>query len=271
MNAATAASHALDMNAIGYFYLPAASLHDEGILHRYRAKITKCQIFMIGLRPAVKLEHVREDSGKMIATFSVLGQKYEPEWPIPAGFSLRQEKGAWTLVNEAGKRMFPDSESMMGRLHEEFVKLDFNVLYIGQVFGGPGARHAIEQLRKSDLVPKLREQTPEGYRLEILLLEMAGDPETRFDAEDAELITLCEAALIKHFRPAHNMGSDRSFPSTKPRMLRGCAGRGIESIRARIAFEELPFRIFSDVVAPAVEQEARIDLSGGDAARTFFG
>lgn len=271
MTAAQAASHALDMNASGYFYLPAASLHDEGILHRYRAKITKCQIFMIGLRPAVKLDHVREDSGRMIAAFSVLGQTYSPEWPIPAGFSLRQDKGAWTLVNEAGKRMFPDQESMMARLHEDFVKLDFNVLYVGQVFGGPGARHAVEQLRKSDIVTKLTQQTPEGWRLEVLMLEMAGDPETAVHADDSEMITLCEAALIKHFRPAFNRGPDGSFASTKPRMLRGCAGRGIESIRVRIAFEELPFRIYSEAAAPTVLHDVRVELKDQQAEKTFFG
>jgi hypothetical protein len=270
MNAA-AASHALEMNATGYFYMPAASLHDEGILHRYRAKITKCQIFMIGLRPAVKLDHVREDSGKMIATFSVLGQEYAPSWPIPASFSLRQEKGAWTLVNEAGKRMFPDSETMMARLHEDFVKLDFNVLYIGQVFGGPGARHAVEQLRKSDVVAKLQQATPAGYRLEVLMLEMAGNPETIVEADDAEMITLCEAALIKHFRPAYNRHPDGSFPSTKPRMLRGCAGRGIEAIHVRVAFEELPFRLFSETVEAATAHDVRVALSDESARVGFFG
>ncbi len=274
-NGSTQASedpHQLEMNAVGYFYLPAASLGDEGIYHKYRDTIVKCQIFMIGLRPVVKLVNVVQTGKKMSTVYHVLGQDHAPEWPIPPGWELEQEKGAWTLVDAAGKRMFPDTEHALARLHEEFVKLDFNALYIGQVFGGPGARNAVEQLRKSEIVKKINATgVPDGYRLEVLLLEVAGRPASRVEADDAEKITLCEAALIRHFKPKFNQHPDGGFPSTKPRMLHGLADRTISSVVMHIALEELPFRIFSDAIAPESTHKIAQDLHDHGERERFFG
>src|ERR1700744_6292950 len=67
---------------------------------------------------------------------------------------------------------------MVGKLALTDAPLNFDIQYIGQSYGSDGSRNALDRLRKHETLQKIALQgVPEGYRLELLLLEVV--PATR--------------------------------------------------------------------------------------------
>src|SRR5262249_3343054 len=152
----------------------------------------------------------------------------------------------------------------------------FKVLYIGQAYGDDGSRNAIDRLKKHETLQKIALQgVPEGYRLELLLLEVMPNTtvvtmfnpwakekddgskrigfglDKLFGTNEEEQIALYEAALIRYFQPKFNKTFKESFPSTRMRILRDCYDKDFSTVVAEINCDRLPYDLFSESVVAA--------------------
>ena len=91
-----------------------------------------------------------------------------------------------------------------------------------------------------------------------------------FGTDEQERITLYEASLIKHFQPKYNIEFKNSFPSTNLKVLADCYDRDFSSLVAEICFDEPPFLLFSDKVAPQRDHMVVHDLHDNEDRRVFF-
>jgi hypothetical protein len=126
---------------------------------------------------------------------------------------------------------------------------------------------------KHETLQKIAVQgVPEGYRLELILLEVV--PATRvitmfnpkaedrnqggkrikagldklFGTDEKERVSLLEAAFIRYFRPPFNEKFKDSFPSTNMKVLKDCYAKNFSAVIAEIGFDELPYKLCSGQV-----------------------
>lgn len=184
---------------------------------------------------------------------------------------------------------------MSSRLSLEHDAVDFKVLYIGQAFGEDGSRNALDRLKKHETLQKIAlKGIPDRYELTILMLAiepanrlvtmfnpLAQDKEQGserirkgldklFNTSEAERTTLYEASLIRYFQPPFNKEFKNSFPSTNMKLLTDCYDKDFSALVAEICIDELPFKLFSDVVPHKRYHIAKHDLHLEEARRVFF-
>ena len=111
--------------------------------------------------------------------------------------------------------------------------------------------------------PHAENKDKEGTRIKAGLDKL-------FDTDEAERITLYEAALIRYFEPEFNKEFKKSFPSTQLKVLEDCYDKDFSAVVAEICIDDLPFLIGSETVAPAQYHIAKHDLHDEDERKAFF-
>jgi hypothetical protein len=288
--------HALNMYANSFSLLPASAIYDEDALKPFKSVIERCHIYLIGKVPKVDFVGARQSERTLFVSMEVLGKTYEIDWLLPDGLDLKEEDGLWYLLDEQGRRSFPTTEAKYQKLAQTYDCLQFDVQYIGQAFGADGSRNALDRLRKHETLQKIALQgVPEGYRLELILLEVV--PATRvitvfnpkaedktqgagrikagldklFGTDEKERVSLFEAALIRYFRPPFNERFKDSFPSTNMKVLKDCYAKDFSAIVAEIGFDgRLPFKLRSDQVEAKDHHIASFNLSADEDRAVFF-
>ena len=135
---------------------------------------------------------------------------------------------------------------------------------------------------------------PEGYRLELILLEVV--PATRvitmfnpkaedksqweerikagldklFGSDEKERVSLFEAAFIRYFRPPFNERFKDSFPSTNMKVLKDCYGKDFSAIIAEVGFDELPYKLCSGQIEAKDHHIASFNLNTKEDRAVFF-
>lgn len=287
--------HALSMYAYSFVHFPANFIYDELSLSQFEKTIKSCHIYLIGLLPVVSFVDARQEDRQLITTLSLLGSSHDIAWPLDNGLNLYHEDEHHYVADQKGNRSFPAIESMMIRLNQKTQKVNFDVKYIGQAYGKDGSRNALDRLMKHETLQKIALQgIPDGYRLELLLLEI--QPSNKiftvfnpnasnknqgnerinagldklFDTNEQERITLYEASLIRYFMPVFNKEFKNSFPSTNMKVLKDCYDKDFSAIIAEICFDELPYFLYSDVIEPDQYHIITHDLHDNDARKVFF-
>ncbi|MCK1641473.1 hypothetical protein IVA95_28990 [Bradyrhizobium sp. 157] len=146
--------HALHLYADSFSLFPARAIYDEEALKPYMSVIERCHIYLIGKVPKMDFVGARQSERTLYVSMKVLGKTYEVDWPIPDGMNLKEENGAWFLVDEQGTRGFVTQDEIfqrMARLHDCLL---FDIQYIGQAYGADGSRNALDRLRKHETLQK---------------------------------------------------------------------------------------------------------------------
>ncbi len=288
--------HALSMYADSFVTMPAHSIYEGSQIGPLLDQIRSCHIYLIGMTPKIDFVDAVEDGQDLVTSLVVRKKRYDLRWEMPSGASLKGNgSGGWYLQHSSGKKYFP-SEMAIGReLVSRFNAVDFKVLYIGQAFGRDGSRHALDRLKKHETLQKIAlKGVPDGHFLTILMLSIkpsnqlitvfnpwAKDKsqgskrivsglEKLFCTSEVERTTLYEASLIRYFKPQFNIDFKNSFPSTNMKVLRDCYAKDFSAIIAEINIDELPYLLFSDVVAPKLCHIAKHDLHTDENRRVFF-
>jgi len=287
--------HALNMHAYSFVYFPAKRIYDTENLKKFSETIDHCHIYLIGKVPKIEFINAKQEQSKLICSYSSLGKEYHIQVPLPEGMKLHFEDEHWYLSNGDGQRYAPEEDKLALQLHRQHGLPNFEVQYIGQAFGTDGSRNALDRLKKHETLQKISVQEVEdGYRLEILLLEIQPSNkiitslnpraidtsktderislgmEKLFGTSEKERITLYEASLIRYFRPKFNVEFKNHFPSTNMKVLNDCYEKDFSAIVAEICFDEMPFFLFSESVEKKHYHIAKYDLHKDADRKVFF-
>jgi hypothetical protein len=289
--------HAFGMYADGYCLLPADALYNDEILAEFQELTKSSHIYLIGLLPLVEFNSAREEDGQIIFTVSMLGRRHDLSWPLPPGLKLCRSADGYFIENKNGARCGPTNEMILKKINDSVETVKFEVQYIGQAFGKDGSRNAIDRLRKHETLQKISLLgVPEGFHLSIMLIEIQpnnqlftvfnpwaennddAESSARIDAgfdkmygtSEQEQVALYEASLIRYFMPKFNTIFKNSFPSTNHKVLQDCYAKDFAAIVAEICFDNLPFRLCSEVVEPSLYHTVKHDLHDDSARRIFF-
>jgi hypothetical protein len=287
--------HALNLYADSFSLFPARAIYDEKALKPFMSVIERCHIYLIGKVPKVDFVGARQSDRTLFVSMEMLGKNYEVDWPIPDGLNIGEEDGAWYLLDEQGTRSFVTEDAIFQKFAQTYDCLLFDVQYIGQAYGTDGSRNALDRLRKHETLQKISVQgVPEGYRLELILLEVV--PATRvitmfnprtedksqggmrikarldklFGTDEKERVSLFEASFIRYFRPAFNEKFKDSFPSTNMKVLKDCYDKDFSAVIAEIGFDELPYKLCSGQVEAKDHHIANFNLSSKEERAVFF-
>lgn len=288
--------HAIGMYALSFSIIPAEGIYDKDALAPLMSVIDTCHIYLIGYTPRIEFIDADDNNGKLNIKFIVLGQEHVVSYDIPEGISYKNDDGLHYLEDINGQRYWPDESDMQARLSAESGVVNFEVKYIGQAFGKDGSRNAVDRLLKHETLQKIAlKGVPDGYRLTLLMLaiepnnqlitsmnpfaENKDDSKQRiksgldklFNTNEQEQVALYEAALIRYFRPEFNVEFKNSFPSTNLKILQDCYEKDFSAVIAEICIDELPFRLFSQEVEPALYHMAKHDLHKDENRKMFFG
>jgi hypothetical protein len=263
--------HALVMYAKGFVTMPAFLIYEDEQIAPLLDQIRHCHIYMIGRIPKVACLGAAQDGQDLVTSFEVASKRYDLRWPMSAAMALKGDgETGWYVEDAGGVKSFPSLAIMGQRLSAEHDAVGFDVLYIGQAFGGDGSRNALDRLKKHETLQKIAVKgIPEGYLLTILMLaiepanqlvtminpwakdQSQGSERIKngldklFGTNEAERTTLYEASLIRHFQPPFNKEFKNSFPSTNMKLLAECYDKDFSALVAEICIDELPFRLFS--------------------------
>lgn len=288
--------HALCMHAYSFCTIPAEGIYDKEALGPLMEVIKKCHIYVIGYLPRIILKNAKHDNCKLILTYKICDEEYRIEYETPDDLKLVEEDDKYYLIDDKGESFWPSEDGIQSRLLHMSKSVNLNVKYIGQAYGTDGSRNAVDRLLKHETLQKISlKGVPEGYRLILLMLEIqpatqmitlfnpraknidddAGRIESGLDklygTTERERIALYEAALIRYFSPQFNKEFKNSFPSTSLKILQDCYSKDFGGVVAEIYIDELPFRLFSDVVDVSYNHIAKFNLHKDKDRDMFFG
>ncbi|MCA1381456.1 hypothetical protein [Bradyrhizobium sp. BRP23] len=287
---------ALSLYADSYSLFPARTIYDKEALKPLMPVIERCHIYLIGKVPKMTLEDARLSEQTLFISTKVLGKTYEVSWPLPEDMKLKEENGAWCLFDDRGPRGWVSDDDIFQNMSRTHDCLHFDIQYIGQAYGEDGSRSALDRLLKHETLQRIAVSgVPEGYRLELLLLEVVPgtrvitvfDPKAQdkaqgavrikagldklFGTDEKERVSLFEAALIRYFRPPFNTKFKDSFPSTNMKVLKDCYDKGFSAVIAEVGFDgKLAYKLFSADVAASDHHMARFNLTKEEDRAIFF-
>ncbi|TDR36597.1 hypothetical protein DFR29_12818 [Tahibacter aquaticus] len=285
--------HAISTYALSYIALPAAAIYEKARLEPLADLIQKCHVYFIGLAPRVRAGSINQRGRVLHIPMSALGQRTVVEVGLADGVDFDSSNGL--LIRQAdGATHELDTLWLTSRLSDK-MPLDFEVLYIGQAYGSDGGRNAIDRLIKHETLQKIAlNGVPEGWDLMLLLVEVLSDnrvmivinPHAQTSDDDNaranagmaklietpyhELVSLYEAAMIRYFRPRFNIAFKDSFPSTNLKVLTDCYEKDFSGLVAEFVFDDFPWRLKSETVAPSFFHIAYHDLHTEQARTLFF-
>ncbi|PHP66929.1 hypothetical protein CSC94_11880 [Zhengella mangrovi] len=287
--------HALNMHAASFFYMPAAGIYDRERLEPHAELIAKCHIYLIGFVPRVNFVNAAQKDRDLVLTYEILGKSYDLVWELPPEAMLHHENGLWYVGDGTGRRFFPNEGACLQRLNHQYGVIKFLVKYIGQAYGQDGSRSALDRLIKHETLQKISLLgAPEGYRLELILLQVEPDNqiitifnpfaenkkdgsaridqglEKLFNTSEEERVALYEAAMIRYFSPEFNMEYKNSFPSTTLKILQDCYDKDFSAVSAELVLDDLPVTLYSEAVTPTDMHFAFHDLHTDEARKVFF-
>jgi len=286
--------HALAMHAHSYVTVPANAIYSNSVLAEYSEITENCHIYLIGLIPRVDMEGLRQEGDVLVFTLKVGGTSHDLKLDIQPGDKLIHDDETWHVLQPSGQRYYLKPEALLALLRKQ-VGIHFNVQYVGQAYGSDGSRNALDRLRKHETLQKISilgippEQQLTLFLLEILpatkvitifnpRAENRTDGEARIEngidklygTTEQERVTLYEASLIRYFQPKFNKEFKNSFPSTNMKVLRDCYKKDFTAIVAEICFDDIPFQLFSETVAPAPYHIIKHFLHTDEARKSFF-
>ncbi len=176
--------------------------------------------------------------------------------------------------------------------------LALEVLYIGQSYGVEGSRTSLDRLRKHEtlqaIYSRAAAETPD-LEVWILLWHITPNTLLMFDGaskdylvddkeddqhldqvlsapvSDQQIINLCEAAMIRYFRPEFNIRFKDSFPSPAHSTYAECYSLDLNSISIEVESEDVNVHIWSSAASRASQRHfATFPLHSSAERRSMF-
>lgn len=294
--AAFQVENALSMYAVNYATIPAKAIYDKELLAQFTEIINSCHIYLIGYTPIVRTISVEKKERKLHFSIKSASEKYVVEMDLPDDFTFKNEGEEYHLTDSQGNKYEIKDSYLLRRLSSLHDAFNFEVKYIGQAYGKDGSRNALDRLNKHETLQKIAVKgAPEGHEISLLLLSIesgnqlittinpfaddggnGGDRfqiglEKLYKTNEAERISIYEAALIRYFYPEFNKEFKESFPSTNLNILKDCYDKDFSAVVAEISIDELPFKLWSETAAPKWSHIAKHDLHKREDRRMFFG
>lgn len=256
------------IHADNFCTIPASAIYDSKSLEPFMSVIKSCHIYLIGFTPIIDLVYMSQKNRQLTMKYLIAENEHTIYYDLEEGLSLVEDEGIGKIEDSSG-RIYSFSESdIQSRLNIETQAVNFDVKYIGQVYGKDGSRNAIDRLLKHETLQKISLRgCPSGYNLSQLLLAIdpknqvmvAANPLAKrveegkarilngFDkllnTTEKECIALYEASLIRYFSPEFNTEFKNSFPSTNLKVLQDCYEKDFSGVIAEICIDQLPFRL----------------------------
>lgn len=287
--------HALSLYALDFFTLPANALYDRNELKKYKDTIKKCHIYIVGFIPVVEFTGAKQDDRKLIMSFEILSKSYELVVNLPDEYDLVLIDDLWYISDGDNIRSLPSEDWCLLQLHLRHDVSRFHVKYIGQAYGKNGSRNALDRLSKHEKLQEIAiKGCPDQHRLQILMLVIepnnriitsfnpraidskSGDArisaglDKLFSTNEAERISLYEAALIRYFLPQYNLEFKNSFPSTNLNILKDCYEKDFSGLVAEVNFDDMPFSLYSENVKANPTHAAYYNLHDDRDRQIFF-
>ncbi|HEX4302703.1 MAG TPA: hypothetical protein VHZ78_07915 [Rhizomicrobium sp.] len=270
----------------------------------------RCHIYLICRSPALSLDtqtFLHKDglgSGHLLRKISGKTEriKFRMRMDVPAGGWIKvgdyphRELLTFDRDGAATGYHFPARWiAQKSRLSDDTAR-DFEVLYVGQSYGGDGSRTAFTRLQSHSTLQKIladhSAKRPDD-ELMLFLFEYENQMFTHIDGitkaqssdeEDTEhwmnildnplsekqQIALAEAGLIRYFEPEYNEIYKSSFPQEQQRILDGCYELDMSAIVVEINTEELAAPLWSPSRGKGLHHIAQYDLHDPDKRRSFF-
>lgn len=286
----------LSMYAYSQYLMPAKHIYDDAVIKAIgQDLINKCHIYMVGTMPALGINEINQGEGCLVVNMRAGENSYDIEIPMPQNFKVCKNDGIVFLEDENGDRYTPKESIMLEALNIKCGGIFFDVLYIGQAYGDDGSRNALDRLRKHETLQKISlTEKHENKELHVLMLEVEPnnkiitlfnphalnneDGEERikkgldklFNTDGKERITLYEASMIRYFQPKFNKEFKNSFPSTNLKVLNDCYDKDFAGVVAEFCFDEMFFRLRSEVVEAKENHIAQYDLHKEEDRKFFF-
>lgn len=291
--------HTLVMYAKDMAIVTPQLLYEPISDERTKKIIEGCHIYVIGIAPRVDIVDVEQQGDFLCFTFDMAGKRY----PKKTLFQLRpnsvlnkEPDGSYFVLEQDGKKRAPSPYDILMAIKKHVAPFHFKVLYIGQAYGEDGERSAIDRLMSHSTLQKisLTEPIPEGYRLEIILIGIENSfqlvtamnpfaqnhkstPERitngldfLFGTNEAQRVSLYEAALIRYFQPKYNTHFKDSFPSTNLKILEQCYDKDMQAVVAEINFSPFLYDLYSDSVSVKSGHIAHFDIHTEESRKSFF-
>lgn len=287
--------HALDIYADSYATFAAPLLYDERFLKQIGERADSFHIYLIGYVPKITQAKAVEENGELCITKLVNGKEFVLKWKIPEGWKFKQEGEDCFLESKTGQKGWINTLSQLKKLNTAVGGYPFTVKYIGQAFGNEGSRNALDRLQKHETLQKIAVKgIPDDTVLQVILLEIQAanrvitaffpnaknldEDGTRrrqgldklFGTNEAERISLYEAALIRYFSPEFNKEFKNSFPSTNLKILQDCYNKDFLGLVSEICFDDFPFHLCSERVKPTLYHVIEHDLQNDAERKMFF-
>jgi hypothetical protein len=287
--------HSLIMHAHSYVVLPAVAIYDKEMLKQVEEVAKKCHIYIIGYTPRISLDDVQQVGQVATLSCKLGGELVKIESELPKDATLTKCADRFRITGKRGED-YTLSDLDIVRAVKQQHPIFFDVRYVGQAYGKAGERAALDRLEKHETLQKIALQgiAPAGHQLTILLLEIV--PASRimtyfnpraidstkgkdriamgldklFGTSEKERVALYEASLIRYFQPHYNKEFKDSFPSTDMKLLKDCYDKDFSGIVAEINFDDLPWDLMSEKVAPAGYHIAKHRLHTAEERSMFF-
>ncbi|MCX5568908.1 hypothetical protein [Kaistia nematophila] len=287
--------HALSLYALNFFTLPANALYDRSELEKYKDIINKSHIYVVGFIPVVEFISAKQDGRNLIMAFEILSKNYELLVNLPDYYDLVLIDDLWYISDGENIESLPSEDWCLLQLHLRYDVSRFHVKYIGQAYGKNGSRNALDRLSKHEKLQEIAiKGCPDGHKLQILMLVIepsnriitsfnpraieskSGDArisaglDKLFSTNEAERISLYEAALIRYFLPQYNLEFKNSFPSTNLNILKDCYEKDFSGLVAEVNFDDMPFSLYSENVKAKPTHAAYYNLHDDRDRQIFF-
>ncbi len=267
--------HTLCIHADSYAFLPADAIYNDQAIERIKHVTDNCHIYIIGETPIISTIDIFEDNNDLCFTISIDNRINEVvRFPIPDGFKFVTCSDCSFVENSIGEKRCPTDDQIITKLVIQSSPLPFEIKYIGQAYGNDGKRNAIDRLKKHETLQRIAlSGVKHRHRLELILLELAEhrlfshmNPfaqnieeseivkrismglDKLSNTTENELVSLYEAALIRHFQPYYNRHFKNSFPSTNIKILQDCYDKDFQSIAAEICFDYFEYGLYTDKI-----------------------
>lgn len=287
--------HALGIHAYSYCHFPAESIYDPDLDSILGETAKRCHIYIVGYTPIIDLTNTRQDEKGIHIDFEILDDKKSVTIPIPYGWKLAKEDNVWFLIDETGSRRGIPNHLIFEHIVSQHGAIPFEVIYVGQAYGKNGSRSALDRLKKHETLQKIAiKGPPDKHKISIILIEINQEnrsftffnPHAKikslenerispgldklYNTEDAERVTLYEAALIRYFKPIYNKEFKHSFPSTNMKVLKDCYEKDFSGLIAEICFDDFEYCLFSECVEKTLFHIIQYDLHKEEDRKLFF-
>jgi len=269
-----------------------------------------CYLYMLVRRPKITVDPAslkvepEAITAKLLAWDGIRKKEHTAKFPNLTGVENLTASSPYPhnrilLFDEKQQQVADAKVSLLAqglRIGELRHELAFEVMYVGQAYGGDGSRAAADRLQKHETLQAIYSETiakMPDHEVWILLLNFNPGSILSFDGRsgysvsdeeddahmhsvlempitDQQLINLTEAALIRHFQPPFNKVFKNKFPSSAHKTYSQCYDLDLNAIVVEVDTSNVKSEIWSSSRGLDEHHIASFPLHSPEERRSMF-